>query len=63
VSTNPPVCSACVDENLSAGIGDAAVLDQPGDFCSASETPAFHKPIWTSSNGGHCAACGQGFVA
>lgn len=63
VTTNPPICSACVDEGLSGGIGDAAVLDEPGDYCPASETRAFHKPIWTSASGGHCVACGQEFVA
>lgn len=66
VSTNPPICSACVDEDLGGNIGDAAVLNDAGaldDYCPASRLPAPHKPIYTSGLSGYCVACRQPFMA
>jgi hypothetical protein len=67
VSIDPPICSACVDEDLPNGIGNATVLDDDGvpagGYCPASRAPAPHKPLFTSNHGGYCAACGQPFTA
>jgi hypothetical protein len=67
VSLNPPICSACVDEALPAGIGSAALLDDDGslsgDLCPASAAPAPHKPIFLSNTDGYCAACRRPFFA
>ena len=66
VSTNPPICSACVDEDLGGSIGDAALIDDEGTFgelCPASRLPAPHRPIFTSNDRGHCVACRKPFFA
>lgn len=63
VSTNPPICSACVDDDLPSGIGLASVLDDDADRCPSSPVGAPHRPIFTSADAGHCVACKQPFQA
>lgn len=59
VSTNPPVCSACVEGTFA----DGAEIDDSGFICRAAPIPAPHKPLWTDAHSCHCAACGERLAA
>jgi hypothetical protein len=59
VSMNPPVCSACEDDD--DGAREIAGSFFGAEPCPASDRPAAHAPIWLTETSGYCARCHSGF--
>lgn len=64
VSTRPPKCSACFDQDgkplYATGAPEGGLYGQ--EYCPASDVPALCVPLFTSATTGHCARCRQPFV-
>ena len=51
VSTDPPICSACVDNDA-----DALESPLPGRDCPVSTT-GFHQPLYRADSSAYCVHC------
>ena len=62
-TVEPPVCSACVEDEPIEAIMEPRGSFFSDEVCPASPTPAVHVPLYLDETSGYCARCRCGFAA